>query len=96
MTTNDVFHKSVTLAMLAFSWSMGAAHAQSAACESMVVLCGQLDTLVVLDAPLDLDGAESIQDTLYVAEIQVLDVQDDGDTLSTFSESRAPHRRWTA
>ena len=96
MTTNDVFHKSVTLAMLAFSWSMGAAHAQSAACESMVELCGRLDTLVALDAPLDLDGAESIQDTLYVAEIQVLDVQDDGDTLSTFSESRAPHRRWTA
>ena len=46
--------------------------------------CGQLDTLVA--GALDLDGAESIQDTLYVAEIQVLDVQDDGDTLSTFSE----------
>lgn len=86
MTTNDVFHKSVTLAMLAFSWSMGTAQAQSAACESMVELCGRLDTLVALDAPFDLDGAESIQDTLYFAEIQVLDVQDDGDTLSTFSE----------
>ena len=72
--------------MLALVGSVGTLHAQSTACESMVELCGKLDTLVSMDALLDLDGAEVMQDTLYLAEIQVLDVQDDGDTLSTFSE----------
>ena len=86
MTTNDVFFKSVISAILALVGSVGTLHAQSTACESMVDLCGKLDTLVSMDALLDLDGAEVMQDTLYLAEIQVLDVQDDGDTLSTFSE----------
>ena len=86
MTTNDVFFKSVISAILALIGSVGTLHAQSTACESMVDLCGKLDTLVSMDALLDLDGAEVMQDTLYLAEIQVLDVQDDGDTLSTFSE----------
>ena len=42
--------------------------------------------MVAMDAAFDFQGWELTQDTLYLAEIQVLDVQDDGDTLSTFSE----------